>query len=513
MLPIVCKPGEVGPFTLFQKENAISSLDFNNGAFQFREACIEGKIEENGIATKYFTVSGAPPRPKEKDVVWSLKSPFMTDPTFDVRSTAETLQSYISYLSAISVYRGGFDGILLKPHFEVTVGIDFPNAFFQQDDDTLTFGSVSGKCSFADGDVVIHEFGHKLTYSINREMRASLDDVEGGAISEALSDAFPAIWLNDKEIGESLAVCLGIANVPSPETALRDIGNPQRYLFHGEEEHERTTLYAPFLWFTYQEMIQLAVGNVSKARDIMTVISANMAAYIPSSPKKADFLKAFYNSLIAFTKRPDFQTKYNFDVEAFKRIILHQAKLAGLLEASDSEGEKYIFTLYPEITNIAAALAGFEAQKISLQKGYENSVQAFYQQYFSGRPIENRGVRFIFTDNGAQIITFTADTNTMKKDIRLSAEDAWKVVISDDTRTKLRLQLIANLKHGLGSDREIKFLDDLMQKLKDMKMPVSSIVYLAERTNPQYRFDIKDIITIYVDSVTGETTFSNQAFY
>jgi hypothetical protein len=513
MPPIVCQPGEIGPFPFFAKENAISSLDFNNGAFQFREDCIEGTAEENGIKTKYFTVSGAPPRPKEKDVVWSLKNPFMPDPTYDVRATAKTLQSYISYLSAISVYRGGFEGILIKPHFEVTVGIDFPNAFFQPDDYALTFGSLPGRCSFADGDVVGHEFGHLLTHSINRELRSSLDDVEGGAISEALSDAFPAIWLDDKEIGESLAVCLGIANVPSQKVGLRDIGDPQRHLIHGEEEHARITLYAPFLWFTYNELIRLFGADAYKARDIMTAIIANMATFIPADPKKADFAKAFNNSLAAFTKRPDFTAKYSFDVEKFKILILHQAKLAGLLEANDSEGEKYIFTPYPEATNIAAALAGFESQKISLQKGYENSVQVFYQQLFSGRPIENRGVRFIFTDGGAQMVTFTADTNAMQKDVRLSAEEAWKVVISDETKAKLRLQLITNLKRGLGNDREIKFLDDQMQKLKDMRMPVPSIVYLAEKTNPQYKFDIKDIITIYVDSVTGETSFSNQAFY
>lgn len=227
-----CGPGQLGPVLLLSKENRVSSYNPKDDIWDREWSCIDAICNNGTFETKYFSVTGDVKQCSDFrffDKIWASGNPTRaTDLTYDMLVAMNDLNKYVEFLSAIGVYSDGIDKVIYKkPMIEVGTAA-VANAFFMQDTFAIFFGYLPDKCNFgSDGDVVIHELTHLLTFTKNEELGTSYNDIEGPAIHEALSDVAAAIFFDDPEIGESTVKCLEVSQFEGPDIGLRTTYIPQ----------------------------------------------------------------------------------------------------------------------------------------------------------------------------------------------------------------------------------------------------------------------------------------------
>ncbi len=518
MSPSICRDDQYGPVKVFARENRISSFDPESNAYLLLEECLDAKYDKVGdygiFTTKYFKVKGVPFGGGKFDSIWSVKNPRTTDPRFDLIFTTRTLNDYINYLSAISVYNDDLQNIFLKP-FSVDVSTsEFPNAFYSDGSYSLTFGMVKNLCSFGgDGDAILHEFDHLLTNTRHRDLARMLNDTEGLAMHETLSDVGPAIYFDDPQLAETTVICLEVAKEEGPDIGLRNIAVVQPSVFYDEEGHSRTELYAPFLWFSYQELIGLMDGNKRAAQAAMTIMVHRMPEFLPSAPKREDFVRAFFHALDDLSRRPEFAARYRFDTDKFTNRILRNI-VNGTIILTEAE-ERYATTPYPTVSNINEELNKLSGGNVTLVEGYKNGNITFYQQMVEGIPVTGCGVRFVRTLSGIKMIDMLSrETFHVADAPRVSPEAGWGAIVkSGKTYDELAALLDRQLKARVLKKKDLNTLLMGMKGLPNEKMPQFETAFIPGKVNPQYIYKPSGGVTFYVDSNDGSVSFARQSFF
>lgn len=521
----VCDPGQIGPFLVFKNENMVSSYNAREKEYEFKEVCLDGTYHEvtirggpyGIIKTKHLELKGFPIDGRLFNQPWSKSNPNVPNKQFALLQTAYTLETYINYLSALSVYIPNIKCIFSKMPIDVEVGtIEFPNAYFSPWTKSLFFGYKRNECQFgADKDVTIHEFNHFCTNVNNPQMGTPYKDEEGHSIHETGSDIGAAIESNDRQMAEDVAKCMGVSDRLSPDIGIRDVGADQHRLYYEKEPHQRSELYSPLLWFSFKDMIKLCNGDLKKAKDIMTILDINMTEFIPSMPKKFHFAKALHNALYELETDPNFKKTYNFDTNAFRNIIKTN-KARGWDRLFDTKEEKNeAFKKYPYVKDIEAVLKRFSVNDITFQFGYKCGRQTFFLQYHKGYPVVGHGIRFIATHNGIQMVKMIWEppksANT-KRDI--TPKTAWKKILERQTAVEVAGMLSPQIKLGAASKGEINDILLNLNRLRGKKMPGYKLVFIPGKENLQYEFKIKGVITFYIDAVDGNISeLARQKFY
>lgn len=510
----ICARGEIGPFPVWEDQNAASSCDPGRVNCRFKDVCLEARYEGGVLFTKHFEIRG--PRVSENSV-WETKNPRVTTGSFDVRLAGHTLEGLIARLSALHVYRDIEKMFIRRPIRMDVSNIEEANAGFLPSAYSFMFGAIKGLCNFAsDMNVLVHEFAHLLTYTNNRELGGGFDDMEGFAMHEAISDATDALLNKDPEIGEGVAVCLGYGREESPALGIRRVDVTQASLFYDEEAHGRAELYAPFIWFSYIELAKLMGGDRDKASELMLMLTSNMAKFIPANPKKLDFVKAFYNALdSAMNDSEGSKGKYAFSVPKFIDAFIGEAYYRRMLE-DEAEIRKAIVR-YEKIpaSSVASKVRSFMRGPITFSSRplYENDDVAFYQEYYDGLPVDGAGIRFVkVNDSSVKVVPMIVE-DLSPTVVRTDAL-AWESVRSADTVEKFRRLVEPRIRRGELRDGEVRYVFDELRKTRDGggERPVAEKVYLSGKKNVQYKFVLNGI-TCYVDSVTGEVSFHRQRFH
>ena len=513
MSPNICAAGEIGPFPVWTAEDSVSSFNPLTNAYGTKDVCLKAQRKEGKLVTDHLILGGPKLSGPRLNNPWGRSNPKDTDPRFDLFFTAYTIESFISFISGLSVFETGIENVLAKKLLPVEIStVDYPNAGFSPYDPSLIFGRILNRCGFgASGDVNIHEFVHYLTFSNNREIGLLLEDIEGPAIHEGLSDAMPTIFFDDPEVGEGVAACLGVTLQESPKIGIRHVNIAQLSLFYPNEGHSRSEMYAPFLWYSFDSLSELfspGVDGRAKAREAMLVIIANTSKYLPAQPKKVEFVKAFYNAFVEFMKRPDFGTKYNFKIAAFLDAVKKEAKLRTLIEVPGDETEA--FTLYPSTGSKEAVIAKNSDDRVTFKPEYMNPSQIFYKQYVDEIPVDGAGIRFVNGWLGVQVVPMI-DKRDFNSNTLVSEEAAWGAFKSQMGMHDVKDTLEKQVRHGGVKENEKKLILDYIAKLKTA--PHSDKVFLAGKTNLQYKFNITGVATFYIDSVDGSISISRQRLF
>jgi len=513
---VQCSQAQLGPVLLLKKENRVSSCDQNTRICELESTCIDATCKNGIYSTKYFDVKGVVTECNNFrffDKIWSPVNPTATDLTYDMLVAINNLNKYTELLSAIGVYADGLDKIIYKkPTIEVATA-DAANAFFMPDVFGIFFGYVRNMCGFGgDGDVVVHELTHLLTFSKNEEVGSSYNDIEGPAIHEALSDVAAAIFFDDPQIGESVVRCLGVSQNESPELGLRTVYVPQGSLFFPSEGHARSEMYSPTLWTTYRKMEEL-LGDKQLAREAMLILINKIADFLPAVPQKGDFVKAFYNALVDFSKDPKFAGKYRFDPSIAMNAFLDRAKFDQLIP-NNIASVKAATTFYPYTPNPLDEISRRTTPSKRFEKKYERGNVVYYQLYLNNIPVDGEGIRFVRTSLGTQMIeSVGSEPKTIIKTPPMTPESAWSYIGKKLTKPEFQKMFEYQIKMGAVTRKEVEENYELVKKRCSEPMPPVETVYLSGKTNLQYKFKVNGLMTFYIDTVDRSISLSRQKFY
>lgn len=520
--PVTCGSNDVGPFPVWSKENKVSSFNPQKGIYEFKYVCLPAEYKNGILKTKHFELKGSSIFSTSFDSPWEPANPRVTSNQFDLFFAGFAMEEFVNYLSAIKVYPD-IEKVFLKLPIQGEISTtEDANARFSHYGYLFYFGMVKNLCKFAaDLDVVVHEFWHLITYSNNRGLGGDYGDIEGNAMHEGISDGGAAICAMDPEIGESVAVCLGVKGKESPELGLRNVNISQLSLFYDKESHGRAEMYSSVLWFSFVKLTELLTPTnlrgdenarkeaARKARDMMIILIGNMARYMPAAPQKSDFIKGFFNAFISKAKKPDFQSKYSFNVPDFLNYLLDEARYRRIIETD--EDRKNAFSLVQNVKKrqLARILGDFSKDGITFKPPESaNGDVAFYQEYFKGVPVEGAGIRLINQGETIQVVPMIADSLNAK--IVHTPAKALEILSSIKTQENALNLLKPQIKQRAVTEGEVNQIVSELQKLKIVGPPVE--IFLSGKPNLQYKFILKGV-TCYVDSVDGSVSFYRQRFY
>jgi len=569
-ITITCKPGQVGPFYQWKNENYVESFDFQTGLPEIDQVCMDVKDINQARAGKIITenviVNGLPFNEGRWNYLFNISGPPSTDLRFDTLNTAYVLENYISYLTNLGLYTYGFKEFIGGPDKHINVQIltePEANAAFSPHGMTIKFGHIPGFCNTgSDNDVIIHEFGHLDTFFRNTLLGFLNDEanIEGPAMNESLSDIVATLSALDEEVGESVAVCFARSSRLSKDKGIRTVYETNTRLIPTDESHTRSEeIYSPFLWGIFSKYVQHVISRhqfsgdeesvkrqktelAKKVRDIMTILVYNMKPYIPSNPKKSDFVRAFVNSLDDFRKNPKLMHKHGnfFAPDYISKLVAYEAMQNQILKTStelrryppgtyedlnvifDEQGN-YTKALYPELpqgwtpkhklAELAQQGKGlfdfFEALSIKSKRDLMLYVQVTPQ----GEPVIGAGIRFIKTSTGYKYIDMTVDpSEIVVAESTLTPETAWAKFSSESGIKKAIADVRKLNKAGTIDKRSKNKIEHTLRSLLRTARPGVKKVYLKGYKNPFYQYKLKDLV-IYVDAMTGESKFSQKMYF
>lgn len=336
---------------------------------------------------------------------------------------------------------------------------------------------------------------------------------------EAFADAGGVIDSGDPEVGESLPVCLGMSSTLSRDKGIRDVSSKQCQLFYDEECHARSEMYSTPIWFLYKKLVNRMQGadaeeKDKKAREVMLIVIHNAFEFVRPASKPPEFVKAMYNAFIDVKNRPEFAAKYEFDLDGFVKDLVHEAKASGIIGSKDAAALKEALTLFPVVNSDAEAISKYTTEKVKFELAYTRGRQRFYRQINNGFAMEGKGLKFIDTMNGTQLVDMRWIPDEKLNDKPgMPAAKAWQMLLGEKARVEVQASIDLNVKKGNVDKRAALEFAQKFRSVRGMRMPQPKLVFIAGRTNLQYKFTVKGMADCYVDSVTGSVELSRRSFY
>ncbi len=205
------------------------------------------------------------------------------------------------------------------------------NAYYNRNSEDLNFGSCPEMDTPADGDILVHEFGHLVLDHRNPDMLDPANYIpptpngrqmyqgEQNAIHEGFADALAAFIHHDPQIAEDSYVFTG----NDREAGLRDISQFARFDRNTSSEcHERGKIYGNFFWAVKERIADIPYLTEQEAYETaLKILWEHARHYPPGRVDREDFVNAILAGMEALAEAG----RLPIDPNTLRAIILEEA--------------------------------------------------------------------------------------------------------------------------------------------------------------------------------------------